>query len=166
MEKMPRVRKAGLIIKEADDEILIYDQESNRAHCLNTTASQVWKLCDGEMTIADACASLSDQLSTPIDESVVWYAINQFSRDNLIEAETALPVVLSNGMSRRQMVRTLGLAAVITLPLVTTMVAPTPAQAATLLPPGSACCTGAQCTSTICTGAVAPCTPPGNGVCA
>ena len=64
MQIMPRARKSGLIVKEVDGEVLIYDQKTNKAHCLNPTAAKVWKYCDGEMTLAAACTFLSQDLGT------------------------------------------------------------------------------------------------------
>ena len=152
MEKMPQARRTGLIIQEVDGEILIYDQNTNKAHCLNQTAAKVWKYCDGETSIAEACQALSCDLDTPVDEKLVWYAVDQFSKDNLLEKGIEPPAFIIAGMNRRQMVRTLGLAAVIAVPLVTSIVAPTPAQAATCMSPGQPCGTSAQCCSGLCTG--------------
>jgi len=160
MQKMPQARRSGLIIQEVDSEILIYDQQTNKAHCLNQTAAKVWNYCDGETTVADACGALSHDLETPVDEKLVWYAVDQFSKDNLLEKEIELPAFIIPGMTRRQMVRTLGLAAVVAVPLVTSIVAPTPAQAATCLPPTSVCAADAQCCSGTCSGL------PGPGTCA
>ena len=153
MQKMPQARRSGLIIQEVDGEILIYDQNTNKAHCLNQTAAKVWKYCDGETTLADACGSLSLDLQTHVDEKLVWYAVDQFSKDNLLVKEVELPAFIIPGMNRRQMVRTLGLAAIVAVPLVTSIVAPTPAQAATCLNSGQACTSAAQCCSGLCPGA-------------
>jgi hypothetical protein len=155
MDKMPQARRTGLIIQEVDGEVLIYDQNTNKAHCLNQTAAKVWKYCDGETSLAEACQALSCDLDTPVDEKLVWYAVDQFSKDNLLEKGIEQPAFIIAGMNRRQMVRTLGLAAVIAVPLVTSIVAPTPAQAATCMPPGQPCGTAAQCCSGLCTGAPA-----------
>jgi hypothetical protein len=155
MEKMPQARRTGLIIQEVDGEILIYDQNTNKAHCLNQTAAKVWKYCDGETTLIEACEALSCDLDTAVDEKLVWYAVDQFSKDNLLEKGIEQPAFIIAGMNRRQMVRTLGLAAVIAVPLVTSIIAPTPAQAATCMPPGQPCGTAAQCCSGLCTGAPA-----------
>jgi hypothetical protein len=152
MEKMPQARRTGLIIQEVDGEILIYDQNTNKAYCLNQTAAKVWKYCDGETTLAEACEALSCDLDTAVDEKLVWYAVDQFSKDNLLEKGIEQPAFIIAGMNRRQMVRTLGLAAVIAVPLVTSIVAPTPAQAATCQPPGQPCGTAAQCCSGLCSG--------------
>jgi len=58
---------------------LIYDQETDKAHCLNPTAAKVWNYCDGETTLADACNGLSRDLETPVDEKLVWYAVENNS---------------------------------------------------------------------------------------
>ncbi len=157
MQRMPQARRRALIIQEADSEILIYDQETNRAHCLNQTAAKVWKYCDGETTLADACVALSRDLETPVDEKLVWFAVDQFSKDNLLEKEIERPAFIISGMNRRQMVRTLGLAAVVAVPLVTSIVAPTPVQAATCKPPGGSCGNNGQCCSGNCTGPGSTC---------
>ena len=157
MEKMPQARRNGLIIQEVDNEILIYDQHTNKAHCLNQTAAKVWKYCDGETTLADACTALSCDLETPVDEKLVWYAVDQFSKDNLLEKSIEPPAFIIAGMNRRQMVRTLGLAAVIAVPLVTSIVAPTPVQAATCIVSGGACTASSQCCSGLCTGSPLTC---------
>jgi hypothetical protein len=168
MEKMPQARRNGLIVKEVDGEVLIYDRANNKAHCLNSTAAHVWKYCDGNTTVADACSALSRSLGSPVDEKLVWYAVNQFKKDELLEDKVLPPAFISAGINRRQMVRTLGLAAVIAVPLVTTMVAPTPAQAASQTAPGTPCCSSATCLSQICN--PPPATPlscsPINGTCA
>jgi len=48
MQKMPQARRSGLMLEQADGEVLIYDLERNKAHCLNNTAARVWQYCDGE----------------------------------------------------------------------------------------------------------------------
>jgi hypothetical protein len=159
METMPQARRSGLIIQEVDSEILIYDQETNKAHCLNQTAASVWKYCDGETTLAHVCSALSRDLETTVDEKLVWYAVDQFSKDNLLEKPLEPPAFVMAGMNRRQLVRTLGLAAVVALPLVTSIVAPTPVQAATCLPPNQPCTTSAQCCKGLCDTPSGTCAP-------
>jgi hypothetical protein len=154
MQKMPQARNSGLIVKEVDSEILIYDQDNNKAHCLNQTAAKVWKYCDGETTVADACIALSRELETPVDETVVSLAVDQFSADHLLEVKAGMPAFMIPGLSRRQMVRTLGLAAAVAVPMVTSILAPTPAQAATCFPSGGTCTSSADCCSGLCSGGV------------
>ena len=160
MQKMPHVR-SELIAKETDGELLLYDLERNQAHCLNHTAARIWKYCDGETTLAAACASLSRELNATCDQKLVSYALQQFANNNLLEENIELPGFITGDMNRRRLVRALGLGAVIALPVVTTILAPTPAQAATLLPPGTPCATSVQCASNFCAcppASVPPCT--------
>jgi Coenzyme PQQ synthesis protein D (PqqD) len=150
--KVPRKRTEGLVIQELPDEVLVYDRDRDKAHCLNQTAALVWNYCDGKTTVSNMTQRLEHDLNTEsVDEKVVWYALDQLGKDHLLE-ETVVPPTLLGGMSRREMVRVLGVAAVVAVPLVTSIVAPTPAQAATCLPSGSACTSNAQCCSNTCTG--------------
>jgi len=41
--QLPLARKDQLIVKEVDDEVLVYDLKTDQAHCLNKTAALVWK---------------------------------------------------------------------------------------------------------------------------
>lgn len=155
MRNMPKARQRGLIIQELSDEILIYDEARNRAHCLNLTAAKVWKHCDGNTTVQAACRSLSLDFGTPVDEQVVWHAVEQFARDHLLEEQVKLPTSSTKVMNRRQMALRLGFVAV-AVPLVTSIFAPTAAQAGGSPPncitPGQPCTASAQCCSQLCSG--------------
>ena len=158
MQKIPRRRQDGIIIRELESEILIYDTKNNKAHCLNDTAARIWKLCDGSTTSEEIRSTLTGQLGTTVDDKVVWFALKQFGRNELLEEALPLPpAYLASGLSRRDMVRVLGLAAVVAVPLVTSIVAPTAVQAATCLPSGSACTSSAQCCSGLCQGSPLTC---------
>ena len=150
MESKPQTRRNGLIVRELENEVLIYDTNNDKAHCLNETAALIWQQCDGHATPAEISRTLSQQLGTTIDERVVWFALKQLSRDHLLEEDLTPPAVFTVGLNRREMVRVLGLAAVVAVPLVTSIVAPTPAQAATCLPDGAPCTTGGECCSGLC----------------
>lgn len=158
MPTMPRAREAGLIVRELENETLVYDVDTNKAHCLNQTAALIWKRCDGTSSVTQTCEFLSQTMKTTIDEKVVWYALEQFNKDGLLAEKTEPPAAfMIAGMSRRQMVRTLGLAAAIAIPLVTSIVAPTAAQAgASCLTLGRPCSTTSEC----CNGLVCIGSPP------
>ena len=85
MQNKPQTRQEGLIVRELDGEILIYDSRNNKAHCLNETAAKVWKQCDGRKAVAEIRRSVSRELGSEIDERIVWYALKQFGRDHLLE---------------------------------------------------------------------------------
>jgi hypothetical protein len=141
MKKMPQAR-SELIVKECGEEILIYDEESNKVHCLNSTAAKVWKCCDGQTTLSHARDAVSHDLGTRVDEKLIVYAVAQFSRTHLLEKQSPPPAFMIAGMNRRQMVRRLGrlgLTAIVVVPLVTSIVAPTAVAAASCGALGATC---------------------------
>lgn len=53
-------RHSGFALEELDGEILLLDPRSERLiHC-NPTAALVWRLCDGERTIAEIVELLAE----------------------------------------------------------------------------------------------------------
>ena len=49
----PMARQNGLVVQEMPDEVLVYDLDTNKAHCLNQSAALVWKSCDGNNSVGD-----------------------------------------------------------------------------------------------------------------
>jgi hypothetical protein len=145
----PCARGAGLVVREVADEVLIYDLESHKAVCLNKTAALVWRACDGQKTVRRIARDVAAETGEAVPEELVWLALEQLGRDHLLDARVSRPVSVER-MTRRELMRRLGLAAAIALPVVTSIVAPTPAQAASCLPSGAACTDSAQCCSGVC----------------
>ena len=126
MKALPRARQASLIIKEVDDETLVYDVEADKAHCLNTTAAQVWKSCDGKTSVQEIATQMSSTDGAPVDESLVWLALDQLEKFKLLDEAPAKPAMLA-GLTRRQMVARLGIAAA-ALPAIVSVSAPAAAD--------------------------------------
>ena len=189
----PQSRKHNLVEQEVDGELLIYDLESNKAFCLNQTSALVWQACDGKRTVAEIGDILGKQLKTQTDEDIVWLALDQLSREKLIDPAMSVTAKFE-GMSRREIVKKIGLGAMIALPMVASLVAPTAISAQSALQaPGfvfagaltlttnmcagggggtpdlnariTACNTtyGTSCTSTMATIVVGGCTDNGSG---
>ena len=156
----PRARKDDLVVKEMPDEVLIYDLQTDKAHCLNRTAALVWNYSDGRTSVATMAGRLKRELDMPVDERVVWLALDQLSKKNLLD-EKIVPPALMAGINRRHMMRAMGVAAVVAVPTVISIIAPVPAQAQSLGDTGAPCCSGSQCQSGICNGAGTGCNPPG-----
>lgn len=132
-QALPQARTIDLVTQEMPDEVLIYDLKSHKAHCLNQTAAMVWKYCDGEKSIEDIAARVGKETHKPVERSVVWLALDQLQKANLLQSHIARPDD-QPGISRRQAMRRLGWTTAIALPLVTTIVAPTAVSAATCMP--------------------------------
>jgi hypothetical protein len=161
----PQTRRSGLLIRELPDELLVYDQEQHRAHCLNQTAALVFRHADGTRTAAELA------LLPGADDQVVGLALEQLAAAGLLEgaapgAEPASPA----GMTRRDVARRVGLAAAILLPAVASIVAPTPAEAAATCvntcagkTPGTPCSSigATPCTETCLTSSAGSCSDGG-----
>ena len=154
MEKLskqlpPRARTDGVIVEELADEVLVYDLDRDRAHCLNQTAANVWRLCDGKSSAAEIATRLGVDLEPAAAQEVVWTAIDQLSRAGLLDKKIKRPAA-AGGMSRRDVIKKIAVAAAIGVPVVTSVVAPTATFAATCRPSRASCTTSAQCCSGIC----------------
>lgn len=147
MKVSPVARTASLIVKEVDGETLVYDLKTDKAHCLNDTAARVWKNCDGRKTVKEIAAVLSAKSNSSVKDEVVWLALDQLEKFKLLEDAPAKPAVFA-GMTRRQMVARLGIAAV-ALPAIISIVSPT-AQAAASGATGSCCINPNDCASNQC----------------
>ena len=160
----PIARTEGLIVEELDDEVLVYDMDRDRAHCLNSTAARVWKLCDGRKNATDIARELHRTIQKPdaknnsrrvnapslqAAEELVWLALDQLSRDRLLEKETFAASRVSL-ISRREAIRRVGIGAAIAIPVVASITAPTAVQAGSCGHTNSNCSTGADCCSGIC----------------
>jgi Coenzyme PQQ synthesis protein D (PqqD) len=151
----PRARTAGLIVRELAGELLVYDRDRNKAHCLNETAALIWKHCDGRTTVSRLRDLLQEDKVAPVDEQVIWYALDQFAKDHLLQERLERPAGIGR-LSRRELIQRIGLAA--SIPLVASVVAPTVFAAASCT---QACTVVAQCTIPGCQGTCTSlkCTP-------
>jgi hypothetical protein len=144
----PRARHAQLVIKELANETLVYDELSHEAHCLNQTAAFIWKHCDGRTSPAEMARQLEKLTGTPVSEQVVWLALRQLAKSHLLDGPSQ-KLSPERQISRRALMRTLGVAAAASVPLVTSIVAPTAVSAATIVcgKAGDPCTTRADCCS-------------------
>jgi hypothetical protein len=144
--QLPRLRAHALIIHDLPDEVLVYDRERDQAHCLNQTAALVWRACNGKLAPLEIARKLTAELDAPISEDVVLLALAQLEKFRLLEP-SKIHSPKYPAISRRQMVGTLGVAAAVALPVITSIVAPTPAQAATCIPTNAPCSPSVLCCS-------------------
>lgn len=122
---LPLARKDGLQIQTVPGETLVYDGSTDKAYVLSPSAAAVWRACNGARSVQEIAQYLS--ADTPTNEQVVWYALGQLN-DLLVEPVT-LPKELA-GISRRQFLKRAGVVAgAVAIPVVVSIVAPSPAHA-------------------------------------
>ena len=126
----PRAKRNGLLSEQLDDELIVYDPDQGRGHCLNRTAALVWRRANGEHTVAELAAILHQELDPVADENLVWHALDRLNAAHLLE-EPRPRSTEEIRASRREFVRKVGLVGVVSLllPMVTSVAAPAPAQA-------------------------------------
>jgi hypothetical protein len=155
--QVPVARKEGLVVQETTEEVLVYDLSSNKAHCLNQTAAFVWKSCDGNNSISEITKLFEKEIGSAVQEDLVWLAIDQLNDKNLLVSEVRTNFA---GRTRREVMKKIGLATVVALPIVASLTAPTSVLASTscaCVNPG-ACLAQTSCPSTV------NCNP--SGICA
>lgn len=159
-EDLPKARTKGMVVKEVDDEVLVYDLERDKAHCLNLSAAAIWRLCDGKTSVSELARLLGSETDSVIDTQFILLGLEDLRRNHLLETAQGWVVQAteSRGMSRREAVRRIGLGAAIALPLVISITAPTPVQAAVSCGGKcKPCSTGSECCSGVCVNSPSGC---------
>ena len=132
---LPKARKNDLVTRQIPGELLVYDLKRHKAFCLNDTAASIWKNCNGKRTVADLAAELEKDQTSPVDDKVIWLALDQLEKSNLLQGNVIGPASFSS-VSRRSLLRA-GIATAIALPIVTMIAAPTAQAAGTPVLPGT-----------------------------
>ncbi len=156
-------RQNGIVVQEMPDEVLVYDLDSNKAHCLNQSAAFVWKSCDGSNTVGDIVRQFESNGGGKVTEDFVWLAIDQLNENGLLQNEVAPRF---QGQSRRQVLKTIGLASMVALPVIASLVAPQSALGAVScncinpnecnIPANRACPSTTNCNAGLCAPSTAP----------
>lgn len=126
----PLSRKKDLLTQETNGEVMVYDLKTDKAFCLNETSAIIWELCNGENSISDISAGLGKKLKSSASEDLVWLAIDQLKKDNLIANSEELENVSFEGMSRRDVIKKVGMGTMIALPIIAGLTAPKAVNAA------------------------------------
>lgn len=137
MNKLPTAKSVNIIVQNLNDEVLIYDLTINKAFCLNDTSAKVYNACDGVQTFEDL------KRRYKFTDDLILFAIDELKANNLIEDYQSSHFA---GLSRREVMRRVGLASIVALPLITGLVVPTSASAASVCA-STACTTPAGCPS-------------------
>jgi hypothetical protein len=123
----PVARQHQLLVRQAGEELVIYDQDRHRVHRLNRTAARIWQNCDGVRTVADLTTLLRDELSPDANPEWVWEALGRLGKARLLKEPVRRPGA-AGGITRRRALRALsGTTALLALlPVVATMITPSP----------------------------------------
>lgn len=153
----PIARIENIVVQELPDETLICDLVSNRFFCLNKTASEVWKLCDGKNDVTKLKEKLSKKLNEKVTDDLILLTIDKLSNLELL-VEMPKNVLDFNYETRRSMIKKIGLSTMVALPLISVIISPTAVSAQsggscvqnTPNPAGCPCASGIDCSSGCC----------------
>jgi hypothetical protein len=106
--------------REIEVELLIYDERTHRAWCLNPSSACIWRLCNGRNKVGRIASLASKELGSAVNEELVLLTLEELQEKGLLECGTM--EVLAQGVSRREMIGKVGLAAL--LPVVAAITAP------------------------------------------
>ena len=116
------------MVQEVGSETLVYDLRTHKAKCLNETSAAIWKLCDGEKDAIGIAIALSAELKANVSEDLIWLAFDELEKEELFDGPER-EFGKFDGLSRREVVRKVGFAAVIALPIINSIVSPLAANA-------------------------------------
>lgn len=143
MRSTPRAKRAGLVLRQLDDELLVYDLSRQRAFSLNRNAARLFRLADGTRTVKDLAREMRDVPGQRASRVVVSIGLRDLERHGLLEGRSPTAVSPSRRRWLRRVVAATALPAILGLDARRT-------SAATCLPPGSVCSSDGECCSGTC----------------
>ena len=123
MNTYPQSVRKDIVVQKAGDETLLYNLKTNKALCLNETSALIWEVCDGKTSISEIAEQIGKRLKKPVTEELVWLAFDQLAKENLLDHADGLQNNFED-LSRREVIRKVGFASVVALPIITSVVAP------------------------------------------
>lgn len=119
---LPKARTSHIIEQEADKELLVYDLRTNKAFQLNETSKIVYRAC-GEMSFDELRHRFK------FTDELIYFTLDELKASDLIEDYESSRFT---GMSRREVIKKVGLASMTALPVIVSIAAPSAAAAASL----------------------------------
>lgn len=133
--KLPQARTAEIVEQELGAELLIYNLQSDKAYTLNETSKIIFQACDGQTTFGDL------QRKHKFTEDLIYLTLDELKREDLINDAYQSKFAR---VSRREVIKKVGLASMTMLPVIASITAPSAVAAASCncSPPASTCCSG------------------------
>ena len=87
----PALKLARLLEEHKCDQAVLFDDRTGQIHELNPSASAIWLLLDGELTIDEVAAELHDLVGVPMEKlrADVELIVSDFGRHGLLEGTEA-----------------------------------------------------------------------------
>lgn len=136
MNILPEARMSDIVVQHLKGETLVYDLITDKAFCLNETAKIIFDACGNQLSFAEL------KRRHKFSDEIIFFTLEELKKINLLAKndEFASPFA---GMTRREVIRRVGLSSAVALPLISSLVAPKSTDAAS----GAVACAsvGSQC---------------------
>ena len=123
--KLPLARNSGIVVQGLGKELLIYNLTTHKAYQLNETSMIVYHACGRGASFADL------KRRHQFTDDLIYLALDQLKDEGLIKGYESKFAALS----RRDVMKRVGLTTALALPVIAAIVAPAAAHAAS----GSGC---------------------------
>ncbi len=127
----PQARVENLVVQELSDELLVYNLQTNKAFNLNHTSALIWQNCDGKKDISEIAKTLEKTLNQNVPDELVWLALDSLKKEGLVNYDETSD---TKGLNRREVVKRIGFASMIALPMISSLVAPSAVNAQSGVP--------------------------------
>ncbi len=135
----PQARSENLVIQTLPGETLVYDLNSHKAHCLNETSSFIWENCSGELSIHQILEAFEARFGKSAGRELIELALTQLHERELLRNGS---FKISEMPTRRQVIKRIGLASAVAIPIIVSLTAPHNALA---IAANCACTSPLQC---------------------
>jgi hypothetical protein len=119
--KLPKAKTTEIVEYELDEELMLYDLATNKAYTLNKTLKIVYKSCNGKETFDDL------KRHHKFTDDLIYFSLDKLKTSGLLEEYVHDHF---GNLSRREIIKKVGLSSMIALPVISSLIAPTSASAA------------------------------------
>lgn len=133
---MPLAETKDIVVQELEKEVLIYNLNNYRAVNLNEPVAYIWNLCDGERTVEEIKKAASKKLNAALTDEYVLLCLAELEKHHLLikNSFSGLSAAANEKgtLSRRDVMRKIALTSAVALPIISAVVVPTAAAAASV----------------------------------
>jgi hypothetical protein len=125
MKYIPIVPFSELTMQQVGDDLIVFDPQEKKAHCLNRVAAYVLRSCDGKLTVNEIASELSKEFEVENEaEALTLLALEELSKAGLVANSNVL--IDKTHIDRRNFLKK-AITATLAASLVTTILLPPPA---------------------------------------
>lgn len=81
------IRRDDLLVREVEDENVIYDHLNNSIHSLNITARFIWDFCDGRHNLSEIVKEITGKFNVDSDTALkdLNNTLRKFKENHLLQ---------------------------------------------------------------------------------